>query len=202
MDRPELISLRTGEDQSIEHLHGMNDDQPESASDGFKEVSLGSHFLADFTVQSATELLQLINEKGEHHEGKEGHAQVLLAKTKVVLEVVSLVLERVERLVLDLPSGAAAPHDVVDVILRDGEVGYPTEMLGLLSALFPVFQEVDEEVFVRFIERDTVGEAEEMMDARIFFIRKIVLDRLSGLHGGIHAGKEVFGFVHRNERLC
>ena len=68
-------------------------------------------------------------------------------------------------------------------------------MLGLLSALLPVFQEVDEEVFVRFIERDTVGEPEEMMQARIFFIREIVLDGLTGLHGCIHAGKEVFVVV-------
>jgi hypothetical protein len=42
----------------------MNDDQPESASDGLEELSLGSHLLADFTVQSATEFLQLIDQKG------------------------------------------------------------------------------------------------------------------------------------------
>ncbi|MHC1743359.1 MAG: hypothetical protein AB9873_10050 [Syntrophobacteraceae bacterium] len=61
--------------------------------------------------------------------------------------------------------------------------------------MLKVVQEVDEEVFVRFIESDTVGEPEEMIHARIFFIRETVLDRLSELHGGIHARKEVFVIV-------
>jgi len=42
-----------------------------------------------------------------------------------VLEVISLVFEGVEGFVLNFPTGAAAPHDVIDIVPRDGEVGNP-----------------------------------------------------------------------------
>lgn len=187
--------LRPCEDQSIEHLHGFDDNQPESAPDGLKQLPLGSPLLADLAVQGATELLELVNQKGEHHDGKEGQAQILLAEAKVVLEVISLILEGVEGFVFDFPAGAPAPHDVVDIVLGQGEVGNPTEVLGLLAVILPVFQDVDEEVFVGFIERETVGEPEEVVHTRIFWIREVVLDGLSRLHGGVQATKEVFVIV-------
>jgi len=120
-----LILPWAGQDQPIEHFHGINDDQPESTSDGLKELFLGSPFLADLAVQGATELLQLVSQKGEYHEGEEGQAQKLFAEAEVVLEVISLVFEGVEGFVLNFPTGAAAPHDVIDIVPRDGEVGNP-----------------------------------------------------------------------------
>jgi hypothetical protein len=52
-------------------------------------------------------LLDLIHQKRQHHERRENDRQVLLAMPEVVLEMIALVLERVVRLVFNLPSSTA-----------------------------------------------------------------------------------------------
>ena len=69
--------------------------------------------------------------EGQEVHGGEQHGEVLLAVAEIVFELVALVLQRVERLVLDLP--AAAPGlDDLDAALRDEVVGR-VDHLGLPS---------------------------------------------------------------------
>ena len=63
--------------------------------------------------QGATKLLGLIDEKRQHHQHGKHHREVLVAMAKVVLKVIPLVFQRVERLILYTPAGSPAPHDLV-----------------------------------------------------------------------------------------
>ena len=178
------------EDESIEHFHGFNGDQPESAPDGLEELSFGSPFLADFTVERAAELLQLINQKRKHHEGKEGEAQVLLAEAEVVLEMVSLVFERVEGFSLDFPAGASAPHDVIDVVAGEGKSVTQQNCCGFLPPLSQYSRTLTRRSLLDSL-RGTPLVNRRMAHTRIFFIREIVLYGLSRRHGGVYTAKEV-----------
>ena len=61
--------------------------------------------------------------EGQQIEAHEHGREVLLAVTEVVLKVVALVLQDVERLVLDLPSGPAAGGEFGDVVAADRQIG-------------------------------------------------------------------------------
>ena len=101
--------LRSGEDHSIEHLHGFDDNQAERRP-GWSPTALSwiRPLLADLAVQSGQDICWSWSvKKGEHHEHTRNQAQILLAEAVVVLEMVSLVLEGVEGLVFDFPAGAA-----------------------------------------------------------------------------------------------
>ena len=54
--------------------------------------------------QPAAALLDLVDQARQHHQVHEHGAEMLMAVTEVVLEVIALVLEGVEGLVLDLPA--------------------------------------------------------------------------------------------------
>jgi len=46
---------------------------------------------------------------------------------EIVLEVIALVFQRVERLIFNAPAGSRPLHDAVDRALVDAQVGDPTE---------------------------------------------------------------------------
>ena len=52
--------------------------------------------------QGTTELLRLIDQKRQHHQHGKHHREMLLAMSVVVLEVVALILQRVERFIFNL----------------------------------------------------------------------------------------------------
>jgi hypothetical protein len=55
-------------------------------------------------------LLRLIHQKRQEHPLHQYRGQVLLAVPLIVLKGVTLILERVEGLMLDLPPGAPSSH--------------------------------------------------------------------------------------------
>ncbi len=57
-----------------------------------------------------------MDSEGKKVQGDEDGGKVLLAVTEAVLQVVSLGLENVEGLVLDLPAGAAAGGEFGDIL--------------------------------------------------------------------------------------
>jgi len=71
--------------------------------------------------------------EGQQVEAGEYGSQVLLAVAEVVFEVVAVVLEGVEGLVLDLPSGAAAGGEFDDVVGTDGQIADPAVAVGGLA---------------------------------------------------------------------
>ena len=77
----------------------------------------------------------------------------------VVLEVVALILQRVERLIFDLPACSTAPHEVKDIACAHPQVCDPAEVLDLVLANLPILDEVDPDVRSRSIERHVVHKA-------------------------------------------
>jgi hypothetical protein len=74
---------------------------------------------------------------------------VFLAQPVVVAEVVTLVLQGVERFIFNPPSGAPGAHDLIDVFTGEGKVRNPTETcLFTLGVDLPVLQNVDQDIRV------------------------------------------------------
>jgi hypothetical protein len=108
-------------------------------------------------------LLNLIDEKGKHHENGKYRTQVFLAKTIIVLEIVPLVLEGVESFILDFPSGTAGPHKLEHVFFGDRYINNPTEFRDLFIFVYlPVFEHVDQQVRMAFIKGNLVHKTKKM----------------------------------------
>src|SRR5215510_9019152 len=90
------------------------------------------------------------------------HREMLLAMSVVVLEVVTLILQRVARFIFHLPACPATPHEWVDITLAYPQVRHPTEVLHLVLAHLPVLDEIDPHVCSRAIERHVVDKAKPM----------------------------------------
>ena len=78
----------------------------------------------------------------------------------------ALVLQGVERLVLDAPARSRSTHQRHHVGVVDGQVGDPGEALCLaVGAGLPVFEEVHLQLEVRVVERDIVEVSEPVVHA-------------------------------------
>jgi hypothetical protein len=78
-----------------------------------------------------------VQEKGQQVDCKQEAGKMLLAMTKVVLEMIALVLERVVVLVLRLPTGTAGAHDGRHIVILDPVVGDEGVVVEHLSAANP-----------------------------------------------------------------
>src|SRR3972149_1632118 len=74
--------------------------------------------------------------------------------TKVVLEMVALVLQGVEGLVLNPPPPAASTYQVLGIALRNVQIRHPTEALLLLAIrpVLSVLQVVDDHVRIGLVQ--------------------------------------------------
>ena len=70
--------------------------------------STSDSLLANRLKQGATKFLRLVNQECQHHQHRKDRGQILSAMTKVVFELIALILERVERFVFDLPARTTA----------------------------------------------------------------------------------------------
>ena len=57
-----------------------------------------------------------VQREREQVEGQQYVRQPLLAMSEVVFDMAALVPEQIEGLVLDLPAGASAPHQFLDIV--------------------------------------------------------------------------------------
>src|SRR5882724_7527002 len=89
---------------------------------------------------------------------------MLLAMAIVVLKIVALILQRIERLIFNLPPRPAIAHVFIDVTLTHPQVRHPTEVLHLVLANLPILDEIDPYVRSRSIERYVVHKAKPMHD--------------------------------------
>jgi len=159
--------------------------------DLFPQVSLAAGLLPGRSKERARHLLDLVGQEGEEHEHHKDHAQVLFAQTIIVLEMVSLVLEGIEGLVLYPPSGAASAHDGVDVFPGEREIRDPAEVPCAGGALFPVLQDIDQEVPVGGVEGHAVHKPKEMAHPGALGIRDMVFNGMAFFDGGVEtSGKE------------
>ena len=76
---------------------------------------------------------------------------------EVVLQVITMVLQRVEPFVLDLPAAATSAHDLLHVVRIDWQIGHPgTVVGGLATPDEPVLDEVHLKAVRAAIERQLV----------------------------------------------
>ena len=120
------IQCRCGDllGQIIEHdlvevPHRLENEVPEVRPQMVPQRPLAPQFLPKGLEQRAAELLDLIDQERQHHQHGEDHRQVLLAVAIIVFEVVTLVLERVEGFVLDLPATSSTPYQPAGILLRE-----------------------------------------------------------------------------------
>ena len=89
-------------------LHRFESEMTEVRTLVVPQQSTAAELLANRLKQRTTKLLRLVDQKCQHHQHREDHRQILLAMPVVVLEVITLILQRIERFVFDLPTRATA----------------------------------------------------------------------------------------------
>lgn len=177
--------LGSGNYHAVEHFHGINRDEAKYGAHVFPKLSLGTGHFPGCLEKGTGQLLNLVSKESQEHEHQEYQAEILLAETKVVLAMVSLVFQCVESLVFYLPSSAASAHDGAGVFLGDREIRNPTEVLSAARTFFPVFQDINQKILIGGIEGDTVHKAKEMVGFLIFRILDVVFSSLTFFNGGV-----------------
>lgn len=130
----------------------------------FPKMAFAARPLPGGLKEVASKLLSLVNGKSKHHQEGKDDREMFFSVPKVVLEMIALIFEGVEGLILDFPTCPSAPAQGVDVVLVNGEVGDPTEMAGGVAVDFPVFEEIDPQMGIRFVQGDIVEKAKAMGD--------------------------------------
>src|SRR6516225_11901388 len=87
---------------------------------------------------------------------------MLLTMPVVMLKVVALIFQRIERLIFDLPPRSTTAHELIDVTRAYPQVCHPTKVLLLVLANLPILDEIDPYVRSRCIERHVVHKAKLM----------------------------------------
>ena len=148
----------TRDDQTVDRFHGIQEKEAKCGSDIFPKHPFATRFFACRAKHGTGDLLNLVDEEGEHHEGDKDHAQEGLSKPIVVFKIVALVFEGIDGFILYFPAGAPSSHDLIGVAAGDLKIGDPREIFALLILALPVFEDVDAKVLVALVEGDIVKE--------------------------------------------
>lgn len=162
--------MGTRDDQTVDRFHGIQEEETKCGSDIFPKLPFATRFFACRAEYGTGDLLNLVDEKGEHHEGDKNHAQELLSQPIVVFEIVALVLESVDGFIFYFPAGAPSFHDFIGVAAGDLKIGDPREIFALIILALPVFEDVDAKVLIGLVEGNMVEEPKAMEDARVLLI--------------------------------
>jgi len=87
-------------------------------------------------------LLDLVDGKGQQHQQCQHRCQVEVAVPVVVLEMITLILQRIEGLILDLPATATGSHHRLDRTRMEPQVGDPGPSLHLTLAVSLLVEQV------------------------------------------------------------
>ncbi len=168
--------MGTRDDQTVDGFHGVQEKKVKCGSAIFPKLPFATRFFACRAKHGTGDLLNLVDEEGEHHEGDKNHAQKLLSKPIVVFEIVALVFESVDGFIFYFPAGAPSFHDFIGVAAGDLKIGDPREIFALIILALPVFEDVDAKVLIGLVEGDIVEEPKAMEDARVLLIDHFMFD--------------------------
>ncbi len=101
-----LISCSASDDRFVQSNPRHQRKCFEATSQVLPISSLGVELTHCLGKQRAAQLLHLVHQERQKHQHREDRRKILLAVTKVVVQVVTLVLQRIERFILDLPTAA------------------------------------------------------------------------------------------------
>jgi hypothetical protein len=106
---------------------------------------------------------------------------------KVVLALVTLVFQRVARLVFDAPPCPTTPHQLIPRALIDAQVGDPADVLARVAVRVPLpaLQAVDQQVRIGVVERHITDNPQALAETR-GLVMAIVLGHLASSLGGGH----------------
>ena len=85
---------------------------------------------------------------------------MLLTTPVVVLTVVALLVQRIERLIFYLPPRSTTAHELIDVPRTAPQVRHPTAVLPLVLTALPLLDAIDSHVRARGIERHVMDKAQ------------------------------------------
>src|SRR6266852_3829429 len=120
------------------------------------QQALAPQFRPDRSEEGTAQLLGLVHQKREYHDRGKHHGKILLAMAIVVLKMVALIFQRIERLIFNLPPRPATAHERIDVTFTHPQVRHPTEVLDLVLSYLPILHKIDSHVRSRGIERHVV----------------------------------------------
>ena len=119
----------------------------------------------------------------------------------VMLKVVALIFQGIERLIFNLPPSTSPSHQAINSALAHPQVCYPAKVLALTIAYFPILNKIDPHVRVRGIERHIVDKAKPMHHPSGAVMALIIRDAPSGKRsrGKLIENQWVnfLGFAHR-----
>ena len=125
--------MRSRDDQAVDHFHGIQEEEVECGSDFFPKVPFTACFLPCCAKHRTGDLLNLVDEKGQHHEGDKEHAEEFLAKPIVVFKIAALVFQSIERFIFYFPAGTPSSHDLVGVGAGNLKIGHPAEVFNVIT---------------------------------------------------------------------
>ena len=80
----------------------------------------------------------------------------------MVLTVVALIFQRLERLIFHLPPRPSPSHEAKDMAYAYPQVGHPTAVLDLVLAYLPVLDDIDPHIDIRSMERHIMDKPQAM----------------------------------------
>src|SRR5664279_2237974 len=119
--------------------------------------------------------------------------------SEVVFKMIVLVLQSVEGLILHFPTRPPSAHDLKDVGSGHGKVSHPTEMLHLPRLDFPILDEIDQFIRIRFIQGYLIDETETMQHPFAFTFEFAGLSNLISLGNRFKQELMVTFFDPQNE---
>src|SRR6266851_5840555 len=156
-----LIAVKKGFQQLAHRLEVIAIEQRPHA---LPQQALAPQFRPDRSEEGTAQLLGLVHQKREYHDRGKHHGKILLAMAIVVLKMVALIFQRIERLIFNLPPRPATAHEFRDVPRTHPYIRHPTEVLDRVPANLPVIYEVDLDVGSRGMKRHVIEKAKPMLD--------------------------------------
>src|SRR5207244_7498814 len=93
--------------------HGLQGISVKVGSHLFPQQAFAAPLSPGRLEQRTTQLLHLIHQKRQHHQRGKHHGEVLIAVAEIVLEMIALIFQRIERLIFDAPASPCPLHEPI-----------------------------------------------------------------------------------------
>jgi hypothetical protein len=120
----------------------------------------------DGSAEGAAELRSWVHPKRHHHPRGQHHREMLRAMTILVRKGIPWIVQRLDRLIVQLPPRSSPPQEAMDVTLAHAQVRHPTDVVDLVLAQLPLRTKSDPYVGVRGRARHVMDTAKPMHETR------------------------------------
>src|SRR5918992_6351208 len=100
---------------------------------------------------------------------------MLIAMAEIVLKMIALILQRIERFIFDTPARPCPLHELVHGAFVDTQIGDPAEMLDFaFGGCLPALDEIDPPVWIGSIERHVRDKTKPMVNFGVVIFTIII----------------------------